>query len=268
MFDVMKKNELPREWTRELCKYAKKKGLIFLASPFDREAVDLLCKVDSPAFKWASSETVNLAFLRYAAKKKKPLFISTGMCNLADVYEAVEVAYSSGNQDVVLLHCTSLYPTEPQHVNLAVMDTLKNAFNLPVGYSDHSLGLLVPAIAVAKGACVIEKHFTLSRKLKGPDHSYAIEPDELKQMVREIREVEQSIGSSVKRMLPEEKKFARRDSLIAKRNIIKGAKFTEDMIKVGRPALGIESRFLKVVTEQKANKSIKKGEFITWGMIT
>jgi N-acetylneuraminate synthase/N,N'-diacetyllegionaminate synthase len=267
MFSVMKENELPREWVPELYEYVQDKGIIFLASPFDEEAVDILQEVGSPAFKIASSETVNLSLVRYIALKKKPLIISTGMCNLADVYEAVEVVYATGNEGIILLHTSSLYPTEPQDVNLLAMDTLSNAFHLPVGYSDHTLGLLMPAVAVARGACVIEKHLTLSRTLKGPDHSYALEPDEFKQMVKAIREVEQSLGSPEVKMLPGEKKSARRNSIIAKTDIPKGTVITKDMILVKRPALGIEPRFIEGVVGQRTKRNIKKDEAVIWDMI-
>ncbi len=264
MFSVMKDSELPREWVKNLREYADSKNIIFLASPFDREAIDLLDRIDSPAFKWASSETVNLPLLRYAASKQRPMLVSTGMCNSADIYEAVEVICSTGNQNIILLHCTSLYPTEPQQVNLRVMDTLRDSFRLPVGYSDHSLGLIIPIAAVARGACVIEKHITLSRKLKGPDHSYAMEPDELTQMVRSIRKVEQALGSADKRMLSEEKELARRSSLIAKKDIPKGTIISEDMVIISRPASGIEPRFLSAVIGQKSKKNIKKGLPVSW----
>ena len=240
---------------------------MFLASPFDEESIDNLHKVGVPAYKWASSETVNLPLLRYAASKKKPMIISTGMCDLADVYEAVKVVHSTGNQDIILLHCTSLYPAEPRCVNLRAMDTLKNAFQLPVGYSDHTLGFLISAIAAARGACVIEKHFTLSRKLNGPDHSYALEPDELTQMVKAIRETERSLGSAVKEMLLEEKKLARRESLIAKVDIPKGSILTKEMIVIKRPAFGIKAGFLNAVIGRETKREIKKDEAITWDII-
>jgi len=267
IFKVMKENEFPRDWLNELINYAKKKGIIFLASPFDKKAVDLLAKAKSPAIKWASSETVNLKFLRYAALTRMPLLISTAMCNIADIYEAVEVAKGAGNQDVALLHCTALYPAKPKDVNLYAMDTLKAAFGLPVGYSDHTLGIGVPIAAVARGACIIEKHFTLSKKLKGSDHFYALEPDELKNMVEAIREVQVCFGSSVKEMLPEEKKYARRESLIAKKSISKNAVLEEGMFLNSRPAGGIEPRFLNVIIGQKIKKNIKKGGLIKWEYI-
>jgi len=264
MFKVMKENEFPRGWLNILLDYAKKKDVIFLASPFDKKAIDLLVKAGSLAIKWASSETVNLRLLRYAALAKKPLLISTAMCNIADIYEAVEVARGAGNQDVALLHCTALYPTKPEDVNLSAMDTLRVAFGLPVGYSDHTLGIGVPIAAAVRGACIIEKHFTLSKKLKGPDHLYALEPGELKKMVEAIREAEKCFGSSVKEILPEEKKYARRESLVAKKDISKNVNLTKDMFLSSRPAGGVEPRFLNVVIEQKTKKNIKKGDLVKW----
>ena len=267
MFAVMKANELPQAWVGELAEYAKSRGLMFIASPFDEESIDHLYKVGVPAYKWASSETINLPLLRSAASKKKPMLIATGMCDLADIGAAVEVVYAAGNRDIVLLHCTALYPAKPSQVNLRMMDTMKDVFRLPVGLSDHTLGFVITVAAVARGACVIEKHFTLSRKLPGPDHSYALEPNELKQMVDAIRDVEDSLGSPIKDMLPEEKAVGRRESVAAAVNITKGAKLTKDMVLVKRPALGIKPRFLDVVIGMKTKRDIKQGEPITWDML-
>ncbi len=268
LYDIMKKNELPWEWLEGLHEYARKNKLIFLASPFDEESIALLCRIGVPAIKWASSETVNLPLLRYAALKKKLMLISTGMCNLADIYEAIEVVRSTGNRDMALLQNTSLYPTKPEEVNLFAMDTLKNAFKVPVGFSDHTLGYFIPLAAVARGACIIEKHFTLSRKLKGPDHFYAVEPNELGEMVRAIREIELSLGVYDKSMLPRERKVARRYSLIAKKDILRGSKITKDVIEVKRPALGIDPRFISAVLGTKAKKKISKGKSINWDEIS
>jgi len=251
-FSIVKENELPREWVEELCAYAKSKGLIFLATPFDEEAVDILDRLDVPALKIASSETVNLSLLKYAASRKRPMLVSTGMCNLADIEEAIEVIHQEGNQDIVLLQCTALYPTDPQDVHLRVLDTFRNAFGLPVGYSDHTLGILLSPVAVSLGACVIEKHFTLDRSMKGPDHSYAIQPDELAQMVQNIRIVEKSCGLPFKSMLPEEKKLARRESLFANKDMPKNTIVTKEMIAVRRPASGIAPRFLSAVIGKKS----------------
>ena len=267
MFEVMKENEFPREWMKELHNYTQKKNIIFLASAFDNEAVDLLQEYNSPAFKIASSEITNLSLLRYVALNNKPLILSTAMCNIADIYEAIDVINSTGNNDIILLQCSALYPTEAQYINLRVMGTLKCAFNLSVGYSDHTLGIHIPAAAVGMGACVIEKHFTISRKLKGPDHSYAIEPKELQSMIENIREVEKSLGSPIKKMLNEEKSGARRESIYAKGDISKGMIITNELLEIRRPAIGIEPRLLRAIIGLKSIKNIKAGEMIDWDMI-
>ena len=268
-YEVIKENELPRQWLEELAEYCQNKGIIFLASPFDREAVDQLYELGVPAYKWASFEIVDLPLLKYAAGKGKPMLLSTGMCNLADIQEAVHVVCSTGNKDIILLHCTSLYPTKLNQVNLRMMDTMKTTFHLPVGLSDHTLGTTIPIAAVARGACAIEKHFTLNRKLKGPDHPFALEPDELRQMVRAIREVEEGLGSPIKKMIPEEAEMAKlgRRSIIAKADIPKGTKLTEDMLIIKRPGYGIKPKFLDAVIGREAKRNIEKDEIITWGMI-
>ena len=267
-YEIIRENELPREWLEELAKYCQSKGIILLASTFDREAVDQLYEIGAPAYKWASFEIVDLPLLKYAASKGKPMLLSTGMCNLADIQEAIDTVYSTGNKDIILLHCTSLYPTQPNQVNLRMMNTMKNALHLPVGLSDHTLGIAIPIAAVARGACVIEKHFTLSRKLKGPDHPFALEPEELKQMVSAIREVEESLGSPIKKMIPEEaQKAFRRRSIIARVDIAKGTKLTEDMLIIKRPGYGIQPKFLDIIIGREAKRDIEKDDIITWEMV-
>ena len=267
-FAIVKANELPREWMGKLAEYAKNRGIVFLASPFDQEAIDQLYEIGVPAYKWASPEIANSPLLMYAAAKKKPMLISTGMCNLADIQEALDIVYSTGNEDIILFHCTSLYPTKHHQVNLRMMDTLRDAFHLPVGFSDHTMSIVIPAAAVVRGACVIEKHFTQSRKLKGPDHPYALEPDELKQMVRAIREVEQSLGSPIKNLiLGAEDPALNRSSIVAKTDIPKDAKIIEDMLIIKRSAYGIKPMYLEIVIGREAKRDIKKDEAITWEMI-
>lgn len=268
-YEIIRENELPREWLAELAEYCQNKGIVFLASPFDREAIDQLYEIGAPAYKWASFEIVDLPLLKYAASKGKPMFLSTGMCNLTDIQEAVDTVYSTGNEDIILLHCTSLYPTKPNQVNLRMMDTMKNAFHLPVGLSDHTLGITISIAAVARGACVIEKHFTLSRKLKGPDHPFALEPEELKQMVRAIRELEESLGSLTKKMIPGEEEMARlgRRSIVANVDIAKGTKLTKDMLIIKRPGYGIKPKFLDIIIGREANRDIERDDIITWEMI-
>lgn len=261
---ALKAVELPRAWIPQLVEHAAERGLMFLASSFDREAVDCLAAVNVPAYKWASSETVNLSLLKYAAGKHKPIFLSTGMCTVADIHEAVEVVLSEGNTDIILLQCTSLYPTAARHVHLRVMDTLRCAFQLPVGFSDHTTDLAIPAAAVARSACVIEKHLTLDRRLPGPDHGYALEPAEFTKMVEHIRATEDALGCSVKTMLPEEAEVARRSSIRAARDLKAGETLAEDAFVVQRPAQGIHPRFLSTIIGRRTREPIAKGEPITW----
>jgi len=265
--EIGKATELPREWLPKLVEYSAKHGLMFLASAFSREAIDRLAEVEVPAYKWASSETVNLPLLKYVAARQKPILLSTGMCDLADIHEAIEIIRSEGNRDIVLLQCTSLYPTEPRHVHLRAMDTLRSAFQLPVGFSDHTMDIVIPAAAVARGACVVEKHLTISRQLLGPDHGYALEPAEFKRMVDGIRATEEALGLPVKAMLPEEAEVARRSSIRAARDIEAGEVLTHDLLVIERPAGGIHSRFLSAVIGQRLRERIAKREAITWDKI-
>lgn len=262
--DAVKATELPPEWVPGLAEYAGQCALTFLASAFGAWAIDMLTGVDVPAHKMASSEAVNLPLLKYAAATGKPILLSTGMCDLADVHEAVEVIRSEGNTDIVLLQCTSLYPTEPRHVHLRVMDMLRAAFQLPAGFSDHTTDVVIPAAAVARGACVIEKHLTLSRQLAGPDHGYALEPAEFRRMVDGIRATEAALGSPVKMLLPEEAQLARRESIRAARDIQAGEILTPELLVVERPAGGLRPRFLRAILGRRASGPIAKGAPITW----
>jgi N,N'-diacetyllegionaminate synthase len=186
------------------------------------------------------------------------------MCNLADVYEAVEVIHNAGNEKIVLLQCAALYPAQAKDLHLRAMDVMRQAFDVPVGFSDHTLEFYTPAFAVARGACVVEKHITLGRDMQGPDHSYALEPQEFKQMVKAIREAEASLGSPVKRMLPEERPVARRTSILAKTVIHPGESITEEMLVVQRPATGIDGRLREAVVGQKVKREVRPEEPITW----
>jgi len=267
---MIKKLELAEEDFRELADYAEKKDIMFLSSPFDKDSVDLLHELDVPAFKVGSGEITNLPLLRYIAKKGKPIILSTGMSTLGEIEEALDVIRSEEVEDIILLHCVSNYPARVEDVNLRAMGTLKQAFKLPVGFSDHTLGITAPIAAVALGACVIEKHFTLDRNLPGPDHKASLEPDELKEMVKAIREVEKALGNGIKKPTKEEekiKKVARR-SIVAKVDISKGAIITEDMLDVKRPGTGIEPKYLKFIIGRKTKEDIKKDEIISLKMIT
>ena len=269
VYELIKSIETPREWIKELAGYCEARNITFLATPFDFEAIDLLAKY-VPAFKIASFEIVDLELLQYAARKGKPMIISTGMANLCEIEEAISSIKSVGNNDIILLHCNSLYPTSVEAVNLKAMETMRTAFKVPIGFSDHTLGIHIPVAAVAMGACVIEKHFTLDRTLPGPDHSFALEPDELKEMVRGIREVEKAKGSGIKEksaLESDEMYVKARRSIHAKVNIPKETKITEDMLIVKRPGYGIKPKFIDMVMGRVAKKDIKEDEWITWDAV-
>lgn len=268
-FNKVKKVETPREWLSKIAQYSNKKGLIFFASPFDKEAVDKLNPL-TPALKWASMELIERPLLEYAAKKGKPLIISTGFYGLKEVEEAVKWVSQQGNNKIALLQCTGLYPTEFQEVNLAVIPVLKKRFNCPVGLSDHTMDTVVPAAAVALGANIVEKHFTLSRKLKGPDHPFALEPNELKEMVDNIRHVEKAMGSALKRPAKGEvfkERFIRR-GIVADRNLKKGEVINVKDITTKRVGSGaiLPKDFHKIIGK-KLLRNVGKDEKITWKMI-
>ena len=265
-YEMIKSLELSKGNFRELADYAKKKDIMFLSSPFDKESVDLLDEMNVPAFKVASGEITNFPLLKHIANKGKPIILSTGMATLGEVEEALKIIRNEGVEDVILLHCVSNYPAKIEDVNLKAMETLKCAFKLPMGFSDHTSGITASIAAVALGACVIEKHFTLDRNLPGPDHKASLEPKELKNMVNSVREVERALGDGIKRPTQGEeeiKKVARR-SIVARVDIPKGAIITEDMLDVKRPGTGIEPKYLKFIIGRKAKENIKKDKIILW----
>lgn len=265
--DAVKATELPVDWVPRLAAHASGLGLEFLASVFSLSAVDVMAEVRTPAYKIASSDAVNLPLLKYAASKRVPMIVSTGMCDLADITDAIEVIRGEGNEEIVLLQCTALYPTPPKLVNLRAMDTMRDAFRIPVGFSDHTLDTTIPVAAVARGACMIEKHLTPDRSKPGPDHSYALEPAEFKRMVAEIRAVEASFGEATKAILPEEAVLARRASVRAARDIQRGEELTAEAVVVERRAGGVAPRLLAAVIGQRASARIEKGAPITWEVI-
>lgn len=268
-YEMIKKLELTEEGFNDLANYAKKKNIVFLSSPFDKESVDLLDGINVPVFKVASGEITNFPLLTHIAKKGKPIILSTGMTTLGEVEEALNVIRSEGVKDIILLHCVSDYPAKMKDVNLRAMETLKHAFKLPVGFSDHTLGITVPIAAVTLGACVMEKHFTLDKNLSGPDHKASLEPDELKEMVQAIRDVEQALGDGIKRSTKNEDEVKRvvRRSIVARVDIPDGTIITGDMIEVKRPGTGIEPKYTKLVVGKKAKMNIKKDDLITWNKL-
>ncbi|MCJ7791209.1 MAG: N-acetylneuraminate synthase [Dehalococcoidia bacterium] len=264
--EMLKKLELAERDFGELFTYSREKGVIFLSSPFDKESADLLDELGVPAFKIASGEITNFPLLKHVARKKKLIILSTGMSTLGEIEEALGVLRKEGAEEIILLHCVSCYPAASEDINLRAMDTLRRAFKLPVGLSDHTLGIAIPIAAVALGACVIEKHFTLDRYFPGPDHRVSLEPGELKHMVKAIRDVEKALGDGVKKPAEEEKenKELVRRSLVAKVDIAEGTMLAEEMLDIKRPAGGIEPKYIGLVVGRRAKKDIAKDSLIMW----
>ena len=265
-YDMLKKLELKDEQIKELSNYAKIKSIVFLSSTFDKESVDLLSKLKVPAFKIASGEISNFLLLQYIAEKKKPIILSTGMSTLGEIEEALEDIREKGVEDIILLHCMTSYPAKTEEANLKVIKVWQNSFGLPIGFSDHTLGIATPVAAVALGSALIEKHFTLDKTMPGPDHRASLEPDEFKEMVDAIRDVEKALGDGVKRLTEEEERIKKvvRRSIVAKVNIPKGKTITEDMLDLKRPGIGLEPRYLDKVVGMKAKKNIKADELVTF----
>jgi len=260
---MLKKLELGFEEFIRLKKYCDKKGIIFLSTPHSEDAVDFLYPF-VPAYKIGSGDLTNIPLLEKIAKKQKPLIISTGMSTLKEIRRAVSAVKRAGNPNIVLMHCTTNYPCPLEEVNLKAMKTLEKEFNVLVGYSDHTEGIIVSGMAIALGAKIIEKHFTLSKDLAGPDHKASLEPDELKDLVITIREIEKALGSSTKKPAKSEfsiKKIVRK-SLIAKTNIDKGAIISRDMITCKRPGTGIPPFMINKVIGKKAKTGIEKDQLL------
>lgn len=239
--EMVKKLELSFDDFRELKKYCDFKGIEFLSTAFDFDSIDFLNSLNIKVWKIPSGEITNLPYLNRIAMTHKPVILSTGMSTLDEIESAVQILRSNDCSDITLLHCTTEYPAPYADVNLKAMYTLRDKFNLPVGYSDHTKGIDIPIAAAAMGAVIIEKHFTIDRNMKGPDHKASLEPDELKDMVDAIRIVEKSLGSGEKKPAESEVKnmVIARKSIIAKCNIKKGEIFTEENITVKRPGSGI-----------------------------
>jgi N,N'-diacetyllegionaminate synthase len=261
---MLRKLELSYYDFMELNQYCKDKNIQFLSSPFDLESIDFLNNLAMPFWKIPSGEITNLPYLLKIAKTHKPVILSTGMSTLDEIQTAIDVLNKNECGDITLLHCTTEYPAPYQDVNLKAMITLRNMFQVPVGYSDHTLGIEIPIAAVAMGAKVIEKHFTLDRNMEGPDHKASLEPHELKAMVSAIRNVEAALGSGEKKPSESEKKniAVARKSIVARRDIKKGEVFTEENITTKRPGNGISPMRWFEVLGKKAIKYFKEDELI------
>ena len=265
--EMIKKLELDAAAHQTLIDYCKKKNIRFLSTPFDLESIDLLNELGLDIFKIPSGEITNLPYLRKIGALKKEVILSTGMAYLGEIKDVLDVLTGAGTKlkDITVLHCNTEYPTPFEDVNLRAMLTIKADFpGIQVGYSDHTLGVEVPIAAVAMGATIIEKHFTLDKNLPGPDHKASLEPHELKAMVRSIRNIEKAFGSGIKNPSPSElkNKPIARKSIVAAINIRKGEPFTEKNLTVKRPGTGISPMRWDEVIGQVAQKNYEKDELI------
>ena len=269
-FEMIRRLELSPDNQREIMGYAHSKGIIFMSSPFEEDASDLLEELGVPAFKIPSGELTNLPYLAHIARKGIPMIVSTGMSYLGEVETAVQTIKGAGNTDIVLLHCVSRYPAPLEDVNLRAMHTMEAAFNLPVGYSDHTLGVEVPIAAVALGACVIEKHLTLDRELPGPDHRASAEPDVLKAMVKGIRGAEAALGHGRKEPVPLEANTAdvARKSLVAAQDIAAGTTLSQNLVAIKRPGTGLAPATWSLLEGRTVRVDVSEGALLSLDMLT
>ena len=258
----------PWDWQPKLKKYAEELGLIFFSSPFDKTAVDFLEKMNVPAYKVASFELTDTPLVEYMAQKNKPMIMSTGISKIGEIEEAINACKNKGNNQIIILKCTSAYPAPFEEANLKTIQNIKETFGVIAGLSDHTLGISAPIAAVALGANVVEKHFILDRKMGGHDSTFSVEPSEFKEMVKYIREVEKAIGK-VNYDLTEKMKASREfsRSLFITEDIKKGEEFTEKNVRSIRPAFGLKTKHLEEIIGKKAKDDFKKGTPLRWDLI-
>jgi N-acetylneuraminate synthase len=267
--EMLQRLELPPQTYGELQAHCKEQGVLFMSTPFDKESCDLLDAIGIPVFKIGSAEITDLPFLEYVARKGKPIILSTGMSYLSEVDQAVKTIRNAECKQLALLHCVSSYPPKATDVNLRAMQTMHTTFRVPVGYSDHTPGLEVALAAVALGACVIEKHFTLDRGLPGPDHRVSLEPNELAALVQKVRIVEAALGDGCKEPSGNELDIAAtvRRSLVAAWDIPAGAKLTEESLAMRRPGTGLPPSTRSHVIGHTARVFIPAGTLLTLEML-
>lgn len=260
LYDLYSEAYTPWEWQRELMEYANSIGLIFFSTPFDKTAVDFLEKLNVPVYKVASFEIMDIPLIEYIASKGKPIIMSTGVASLGDIEEAVNACKRMGNEQIILLKCTSSYPAKIEDANLITIPNMKETFGVIVGLSDHTLGSIVPVVAVSLGAKVIEKHFILDKSIGGPDASFSLEPKEFKEMVESVRNAEKALGT-VNYVL-DDKKLKNRNlgrSLFIVEDVKKDEFFTAENIRSIRPGFGLHPRHYHEIIGKKANKDLRKG---------
>jgi len=269
LYELYKKAYIPWEWLKKLKKVADDLGILFFATAFDKTSVDFLEELNVLMHKISSFELVDLPLIEYAAKTKKPLILSTGMANVSEIRQAVDTARKAGTKQIILLKCVSNYPAKPEEMNLRAIPHMKKLFNCPVGLSDHSLGIAASVCATTLGAYAIEKHFTLSRKFKTVDNFFSIEPQELKELVENVRIAEKAMGKVRYKLTADEKKSRiYRRSLFAVETIKKGQTLSSENVKSIRPANGLQPKYISKVLGKKAKRNIKKGTPLSWGLIS
>ncbi len=267
-YELYKEAYTPWEWHYELKELAERLGLIFFSTPFDKTAVDFLEELNVPAYKIASFEITDIPLIEYIASKGKPVIISTGIATLSDIEEAVNACRRVGNEQIILLKCVSAYPTPLEEVNLRTIPNMAETFDCVVGISDHTLGISVPIAAVALGARLIEKHFILSKDIDSPDKEFSLTPEEFKEMVKAVREVEKALGKisyDLTEGMKKSREFAR--SLYVVKDMKKGEVFTEENVRSIRPGYGLHPKYLKDVLGKRAKRDIKRGTPLSWELI-
>jgi pseudaminic acid synthase len=265
LYDLYNEAFTPWEWHKELFDYAKSIGLIIFSTPFDNSAVDFLEQLDVPAYKVASFEILDIPLIEYIASKGKPMIISTGIASLNDIQEAVDACRRMGNNEIILLKCTSEYPANIEDANLNTIPNMRETFTVEVGLSDHTLGVTVPVVSIALGAKVIEKHFILDKSIGGPDSSFSLEPKEFKKMVELVRDAEKALGK-IDYTMNEKKKnnsFLGR-SLFAVKDIKEGEVFNNENIRSIRPNYGLPPKHFNEIINFRASSDIKRGTPINW----
>jgi N,N'-diacetyllegionaminate synthase len=267
--EMVSKYELSREQHVELMQCCAERNLHFFSTAFDELGVDLLAELGVACFKIPSGEITNLPLIEHIAAKGKPVILSTGMSSIGEVEKAVATMAINGVRDIALLHCVSNYPALPEDANLRAMQTMERAFNLPVGYSDHTSGVEIAVAAVALGACIIEKHFTIDNELPGPDHQASLEPDELRSLVISVRNVEVGLGDGVKRSMPSENntRDVARKSLVAARPLKVDEVLDREAIAIKRPGTGISPVELDYVLGRRLKRDVEEDEPLAWEIL-
>lgn len=269
LYDLYQEAYTPWEWHEKLFKVAEEEGLICFSSPFDASAVDLLEKLNAPAYKIASFEVMDIPLIRYTAARKKPVILSTGVAELGDIQLALQTCYEEGNRELGLLKCTSAYPAPLELSNLRTIPNMADTFEVVAGLSDHTMGAIAPVVATSLGAKIIEKHFILDKSIGGPDAAFSMDPAEFSEMVKAVRDAEKALGK-VDYSLSDKTRASRAitgRSLFVVKDIRKGEVFTAEHVRSIRPGYGLEPKFLEQVLGKVATQDVEKGEPLKWTML-